>query len=45
MVIVPVSKVSSRLIVRQRVDLPDPDGPITTTTSPLPMDRSMSWRT
>ena len=34
MVIVPDSIVSSRLIARHRVDLPDPDGPMTTTTSP-----------
>ena len=33
-VIVPESIVSSRLIARQSVDLPDPDGPMTTTTSP-----------
>ena len=37
--------VSSRLIVRHSVDLPDPDGPMTTTTSPLPTVRLMSWRT
>ena len=30
----PLSMVSSRLIARHSVDLPDPDGPITTTTSP-----------
>ena len=41
----PVSIGSSRLIARHSVDLPDPDGPITTTTSPLPMDRLMSFRT
>ena len=32
--IVPESIVSSRLMARQRVDLPEPDGPMTTTTSP-----------
>ncbi len=32
--IVPESIGSSRLIVRHSVDLPDPDGPMTTTTSP-----------
>ena len=32
--IVPESIGSSRLIARHSVDLPDPDGPITTTTSP-----------
>ena len=37
--------VSSRFIVRQSVDLPEPDGPMTTTTSPRPTVRSMSWRT
>ena len=35
MVMVPDSIVSSRLMARQSVDLPDPDGPRTTTTSPL----------
>ena len=44
-VMVPLSIGSSRLIARQSVDLPDPDGPITTTTSPLAMDRLMSFRT
>ncbi len=34
MVIVPDSMVSSRLIARQSVDLPEPEGPMTTTTSP-----------
>ena len=43
-VIVPSSMVSRRLIVRHRVDLPDPDGPITTTTSPRVTVRSMSLR-
>ena len=32
MLMVPESMVSSRLIVRHNVDLPDPDGPRTTTT-------------
>ena len=43
--IVPLSMVSSRLIARHSVDLPEPDGPITTTTSPRLIDRLMSWRT
>ena len=43
--IVPDSNVSSRLIVRQRVDLPEPEGPMMTTTSPSPIVRSMSLRT
>ena len=42
MLIVPDSMVSRRLIVRHSVDLPDPDGPMTMTTSPLPTVRSMS---
>ena len=37
--------VSSRLIVRHSVDLPEPDGPMTTTTSPRPTVRSMSLST
>ena len=41
----PLSMVSSRLIARQRVDLPDPDGPITTTTSPRLIVWLMSCRT
>ncbi len=41
----PVSMVSRRLIVRQSVDLPEPEGPITTTTSPRWIVRSMSWST
>ena len=45
MVIVPDSMVSSRLIARQSVDLPEPEGPMTTTTSPLPTVRSMSCST
>ena len=36
--------VSRRLIVRQSVDLPEPEGPITTTTSPAFTVRSMSVR-
>src|SRR5215218_5656002 len=42
---VPPSIGSSRLIVRHRVDLPDPDGPTTTTTSPGSTSRSTSWST
>ena len=34
MTIVPESMGSRALIVRHRVDLPEPDGPMTTTTSP-----------
>jgi hypothetical protein len=41
----PQSIVSSRLIVRHKVDLPPPDGPTTTTTSPLETVRSMSRST
>ena len=41
-VIVPLSMVSSRLIVRHSVDLPEPEGPITTTTSPRAIERLMS---
>ena len=41
----PESIPSKRLIARQRVDLPDPEGPITTTTSPASMLKSMSRRT
>lgn len=40
--IVPSSIVSRRLIARHSVDLPDPEGPMTTTTSPLLIVRSMS---
>ena len=36
---------SSRLIVRQSVDVPDPEGPMTTTTSPVSTARSMSRST
>src|SRR3954468_14948620 len=39
MVIVPDWMVSSRLIARHSVDLPEPDGPSTTTTSPRAMLR------
>ena len=45
MLIVPLSMVSSRLIVRHSVDLPEPDGPMTTTTSPWWTVRSMSFST
>ena len=38
-VIVPELIGSSRLIARHSVDLPEPDGPITTTTSPRSTDR------
>src|SRR5699024_8319082 len=41
----PDSNVSRRLMVRHRVDLPEPEGPITTTTSPRCTVRLMSWRT
>ena len=47
MVIVPDWIVSSRLIARHSVDLPEPDGPRTTTTSPLRTVRLMlcsTWR-
>ncbi len=44
-VIVPESMVSSRLIARQRVDLPAPDGPMITTTSPCRTFRFTSRRT
>lgn len=44
-VMLPPVMVSSRLMVRHSVDLPEPDGPITTTTSPLAMSRSMSRST
>ena len=42
---VPAWIVSSRLIVRHSVDLPAPDGPMTTTTSPASTSRSMSVST
>ena len=45
MVIVPDWMDSSRLMARQSVDFPEPDGPRTTTTSPLRMDMSMCWST
>ncbi len=42
----PSSIVSRRLMVRHSVDLPDPEGPSTTTTSPPAVTwRSMSFRT
>ncbi|SKZ84800.1 Uncharacterised protein [Mycobacteroides abscessus subsp. abscessus] len=41
----PESMGSSRLIVRHNVDLPEPDGPRTTTTCPAGTSRSMSLRT
>ena len=44
-VIRPESIVSSRLIVRHSVDLPDPDGPITTMTSPRLTVRLTSFST
>ena len=43
--IVPVSMVSRRLIARQSVDLPEPDGPMITTTSPASTDIVMSRST
>ena len=43
--IVPLSIGSSRLIVRHSVDLPDPDGPSTTTTWPASTSRLMSRST
>ena len=45
MVMVPDSIGSSRLMARHSVDLPDPEGPRTTTTSPLRTLRLMSLRT
>src|SRR5262249_59083748 len=42
---VPESTVSSRLMVRHNVDLPDPDGPRTTITWPRSTMRSMSLST
>jgi hypothetical protein len=41
----PDSNVSRRLIVRHSVDLPEPDGPRTTMTSPRPTVRLMSLST
>ena len=41
----PESMVSRRLMVRHMVDLPEPEGPITTTTSPRSTERLMSLRT
>ncbi len=43
--IVPDSMVSSRLMVRHNVDLPEPDGPSTTMTSPRSTSRLMSFST
>jgi hypothetical protein len=46
-VMVPLVIVSRRLIVRHSVDLPEPDGPMTTTTSPRLTVRSMffsAWK-
>src|SRR5882757_4258916 len=43
--IVPESMGSSRLMVRHKVDLPEPDGPSTTITSPRSTSRSMSLST
>nr|BFF24395.1 hypothetical protein GCM10025732_23600 [Glycomyces mayteni] len=46
-VIEPASTVSRRLMVRHSVDLPEPEGPMRTTTSPSSTVRSMSlsaWR-
>ena len=43
--IVPDSMVSSRLMVRHNVDLPEPDGPSTTITSPRSTSRLMSLST
>lgn len=45
MVMRPESTVSSRLMVRQRVDFPEPDGPRIATTSPQATSRVMSLRT
>ena len=45
MSISPESMVSRRLIVRHSVDLPEPEGPITTTTSPLSTEKLMSLST
>src|SRR5215212_3683687 len=42
---VPSSIGSRRLMVRHRVDLPEPEGPTTTTTSPGSTSRSTSWST
>ena len=41
----PESMVSRRLMVRHMVDLPEPDGPMTTSTSPRSTSRLMSFRT
>ena len=45
MVMVPLSMVSSRLMHRHTVDLPEPEGPMTTTTSPACTVSSMSLST
>ena len=45
MAMVPESMVSSRLIVRHSVDLPEPDGPSTTTTCPRSTSRLTSLST
>ena len=45
MVMVPASYRSSRLMQRHNVDLPEPEGPMTTTTSPTPTVREMSFNT
>src|SRR5664279_2845893 len=42
---VPSLMVSRRLIARHSVDLPEPEGPITTTTSLRSIDMLMSWST
>ena len=46
-VMVPLSMVSRRLMVRHSVDLPEPEGPMTTTTSPrwiLTLMSRSTWR-
>jgi hypothetical protein len=43
--ILPLVGVSSRLMHRSRVDLPDPDGPMTHTTSPRSTWKSMPLST
>ncbi len=42
---VPPEIVSSPAIIRRSVDLPQPDGPTKTMSSPCAMSRSMSLRT
>ena len=39
----PSVAVMRRLIRRRRVDLPEPEGPMTETNSPGAMSRVMSW--